>query len=571
MQDNACQQNHRRWEYCTAFIKGRPSSRGLSTWSRTDETHANDVVYEEKKCRGEDFIETTRTAQKMWRVHGFLGRFLGRCHGSAPLRLSQGHHVEDEVRSKSTVLSSSLHASDSSSQRGEDGEKKQKKKTSQFCYRNLPQYTALDAVGWGAAAVIFMQICRRIHLQLSSPGEPNSGAGTHRELGPQRKCGYRVLLEILSQQDVLTKGVSVNCLKGSLEDQGGSSREGHASQNAEDSTFSSGESLTQSHDSAHSGEASLSAESPLIDTAHAEGPQQHKEGQSLEEELAASTDNLRKVGNSSIPIILNIIGIENARRGDCQIAFSCFLVAAQHDYNKAQFNVGVCYEKGQGVCRDPDKAAEFYKRAAAGGHNQAQFRYAKYLLHTRGQQSAESTRAAIQLLESAATAGVKEAQVYLGVLFTQKPLQDWQRAVHYLQMAAKDGDPVGLLYLGHCYTQGLGVVQCIKTAVHMYERAATGGNLEAQHILLAYRGRVNSVREDAVLRTTRSTPCFSSSNQFQNVIQMHDSQQNSAMQTLHHSWSMVSLHAWPLAELQNTESALLSSKTAPCGWTVGVG
>lgn len=96
---------------------------------------------------------------------------LSRCHGNTQLRLSQGHHVEDEVIN-SSILTGGRHASDSSrywrtclicdvirepdnksiyvlyvsSQRGQDDQKK--KRTSHFCYSGLPRYTALDAVGW---------------------------------------------------------------------------------------------------------------------------------------------------------------------------------------------------------------------------------------------------------------------------------------------------------------------------------------------------------------------------------------------------------------------------------------
>lgn len=101
----------------------------------------------------------------------FRTAVLSRCHGNTQLRLSQGHHVEDEVIN-SSVLTGGRHASDSSryrpahvicdvihepahkwsdalsvsSQRGQDEQKK--KRTSQFCYAGLPRYTALDAVGW---------------------------------------------------------------------------------------------------------------------------------------------------------------------------------------------------------------------------------------------------------------------------------------------------------------------------------------------------------------------------------------------------------------------------------------
>lgn len=112
-----------------------------------------------------------------------------------------------------------------SSQRGQDDQKK--KRTSQFCYTGLPRYTALDAVGWvrhlwidqsedrstpaisicfinysvcvflqGAAAVLFMQLCRRIHSRFSSHADQNSGPARIRDVRLVGKCTYKVLIDI---------------------------------------------------------------------------------------------------------------------------------------------------------------------------------------------------------------------------------------------------------------------------------------------------------------------------------------------------------------------------------------
>lgn len=48
-------------------------------------------------------------------------------------------------------------------------------------------------------------------------------------------------------------------------------------------------------------------------------------------------------------------GLESAKCENYEEAFACFLAAAQQGYNKAQFNVGVCYEKGRGVKKDQEK------------------------------------------------------------------------------------------------------------------------------------------------------------------------------------------------------------------------
>lgn len=48
-------------------------------------------------------------------------------------------------------------------------------------------------------------------------------------------------------------------------------------------------------------------------------------------------------------------GLESTNSENYKEAFTCFLAAAQQGYSKAQFNTGVCYEKGRGVVQDRDK------------------------------------------------------------------------------------------------------------------------------------------------------------------------------------------------------------------------
>lgn len=48
-------------------------------------------------------------------------------------------------------------------------------------------------------------------------------------------------------------------------------------------------------------------------------------------------------------------GLESCKSGNYEDAFLCFSTAATQGYNKAQFNTGVCYEKGRGVIKDKEK------------------------------------------------------------------------------------------------------------------------------------------------------------------------------------------------------------------------
>ncbi|XP_048045148.1 death ligand signal enhancer [Megalobrama amblycephala] len=500
----------------------------------------------------------------MWRIQSLVGRVLSRCHGNTQLRLSQGHHVEDEVIN-SSILTGGRHASDSSSsQRGQDDQKK--KRTSQFCYSGLPRYTALDAVGWGAAAVLFMQLCRRIHSRFSSHADQNPGPARIRDVGLVGKCSYKVLIDILSRENVLSGGVTVRCLRGALQtpEQNDSSSSSSHNNSGNSSDGDSTSDPQVAHTSAHQQEETVSGPSHSEETLF---PEQAKPQERLTPDEAAQ--NLRHVTDSSVPVILNIIGLESAKEGDYETAFSCFLASAQHDYSKAQFNVGVCYERGRGVRRDHSKAVHYYRRAAVAGHHQAQYRCAKLLLSSRGQQSSETdAAAALNFLYAAADAGLTEAQVYLGVVLSQGSECDEKQSVHYFRMAAERGDSGALVCLAQCYEKGFGVSPCVQTAITLYQQAAARGNQQAKDVL-----RDKHSRE--VLRSIRSAPCFSVIGQLNlNSIAPQETrdekprpQQRSDCQSqpLPHSWSTGSLSALPSITLQ-----MFSADSSRKVWTLGV-
>ncbi|XP_070818065.1 death ligand signal enhancer [Chaetodon trifascialis] len=466
----------------------------------------------------------------MWRVKGFVGRVLHRCYCNTPLRLPQNHHVEDEVINSSTVLSTSRHTSDSSSQKEEDGERRKKQRTFQFDYTELPRYTALDAVGWGTAAVLFMQMCRRIHSQLSSGTEPSLFPGGLTTTSTLQKCGYRVLLDILSKRDVLPRGRSVLCLQGVPESQnedqcpaqgssssssswGGASLHSITEQDHLTAGCSSSDQqrVLPNQDSSVPEESLLSASCPLQNDASQDNTEKEdandKDMLSGEERLAGAALNLKHVGDTSVPVILNIIGLESAKTKNYEEAFACFVAAAKQGYSKAQFNTGVCYEKGRGVSKDKEKALCYYWKAAVGGHRQAQYRYAKLLLTSRGHQSLEELNMAILLLEQSAAAGLTKAQVCLASVYAQEPVRDGSKSVQYLKMAAESGDNTALLFLGQCFESGFGVQQNLRTAIEYYKRAARAGNKQAKSLLMPPNG--TDGKEDTVLRSIRSAPCFS--------------------------------------------------------------
>ncbi|XP_031713620.1 death ligand signal enhancer isoform X2 [Anarrhichthys ocellatus] len=569
----------------------------------------------------------------MWRVQGFVGRVLHRYHGSNPLRLPQNQGQSQglgdaEIINNSVVLSTSQHSSDGSSQKEEDGERRKKRRSFHLGFAELPRYTALDAVGWGAAAVLFMQICRRIHSKFSSNSEPSPIPGALTAPATLHKCGYRILLEILSRRDVLPRGRTVLCL------QEGPERQTQA-QSSSSSISSSGDAgLDSSSEPVHltadcsicdqqrallnqdcliPEESPVSASCPLQNEADRDNTEttdaKDEDMLSDEERLAGAALNLRHVGDNSIPVILNIIGLESAKSENYEEAFTCFVAAAQQGYSKAQFNTAVCYEKGRGVVKDRDKARiqtlcfpecflilthiiltsllcekpvlrgfpvcflfqalYHYWQAAAGGHRQAQYRHAKLLLTSRGCQSVEQLNTAIHLLEQAAAAGLSKAQVCLASVYTRESVRDGSRSVHYLKMAAESGDNTALLFLGQCFESGFGVQQNLRMAVEYYKRAAQAGNKQAQSLLTPLE---DELAEDAVLRCIRSAPCFSAADRrLQQPLSPPSSGRPITLPLLPHSWSTGSLCVPPALSSTPLHLHPQSTEGGACQWTVGVG
>ncbi|XP_072256696.1 death ligand signal enhancer [Pyxicephalus adspersus] len=452
----------------------------------------------------------------MWRIPGLLGRALNRCHAS---NIQGCVHGETEALNPSSLIplgqnigSKSYSSQSSGAHSGQNEQKNKKKGNFQFCTGQLPQYTVLDAVGVGAAAVFFLHLARQLSFYC-----PNSKS-------QEDRCSRRNYLEqILSSlyqysrlsvsNQVLPKSVqsstwndihlrsdaplqnvdvSVASVSSASSDESGLLH--HVVQQVDLSTDDHLESLH--------GSDLISEESTSRPVNELLGPREDH-GESLN--LAAS--RLLDLTETSVPTVLNIFGIISARdSSDYRSAFSFFQESAKSGYSKAQYNVAVCYEKGKGVAKDMSKAAEYYRLAASGGHQFAKYRYARYLLHS----NSGETQSALQLFLEAAQAGVKEAQAYLGVFYSKESNFDPQKAARYFCMAAENGDIQSCYHLGVCYEKGFGVPASRLEAFRHYERAAKSGHKPAQQKLREMQQLQTEDLSSPLngLRATASSPCL---------------------------------------------------------------
>ena len=72
------------------------------------------------------------------------------------------------------------------------------------------------------------------------------------------------------------------------------------------------------------------------------------------------------------------------QRGDFDTAFWEWKPLAEQGHAEAQFNIGLMYDKGQGMAQDYAEAAKWYRRAAEQGHAFAQAKLGSMYYDGRG-------------------------------------------------------------------------------------------------------------------------------------------------------------------------------------------
>jgi len=160
-------------------------------------------------------------------------------------------------------------------------------------------------------------------------------------------------------------------------------------------------------------------------------------------------------------------------RGDYVKAYKEFKPLAEEGNAEAQYFVGFMYDTGEGVAKDKDEAAKWYRKAAEQGHLEAQLRMLTcYLVHEKD----------IDWLRKSAEEGDAIAQCLLGTAFAkgQGVPQDHAEAAKWYRMSADQGNDNSQFSLGWMYAYGQGVPQDFVLAHMWFTLAAAQGNSEAQ-------------------------------------------------------------------------------------------
>ena len=198
-----------------------------------------------------------------------------------------------------------------------------------------------------------------------------------------------------------------------------------------------------------------------------------------------------------------------------------FKQAAAQDVALAKFNLGLCYEGGNGVAESEDTAIDYYMEAAEGGviaaHVNAALLYRKrgdhgmatelfgvaaqrgnldsmreyglYLIEGvkgRDREGEEfylqNTVEGLKYVEAASSRGDVASQLlladcYAGLYSNVKP--DPTKVKNYLWQAVHNDSVEAIAKMGYCYEYGVGVTQDSATALVWYRKAAGRGHLQA--------------------------------------------------------------------------------------------
>jgi TPR repeat protein len=132
-------------------------------------------------------------------------------------------------------------------------------------------------------------------------------------------------------------------------------------------------------------------------------------------------------------------GYKAYQRRDYATALQIFRQLADQSNARAQFSLGVMYNKGQGVKQDYEAALRWYREAADQGYVLAQYNIG--LMHSKGQGVPQDYAEAATWYRKAAEQGYSAAQTRLGDMYVlgQGVAQDYVQAHMWFNLAAARG------------------------------------------------------------------------------------------------------------------------------------
>ena len=153
---------------------------------------------------------------------------------------------------------------------------------------------------------------------------------------------------------------------------------------------------------------------------------------------------------------------------------------------EAQFDLGLSYDRGDGVKRNSTKAFEWYWKAAKQGLAKAQFNLA--VLYFTGDGVEKNFEQVVQWFRRSAEQGVVDSQNYLGAFYEMgigvNP--DLESAIQWYRRAAEQGFPMSQYMLGTKYGLGHGLPSNRIESFRWIRYAANQGHPASQWLVASF-------------------------------------------------------------------------------------
>jgi TPR repeat protein len=177
--------------------------------------------------------------------------------------------------------------------------------------------------------------------------------------------------------------------------------------------------------------------------------------------------------------------VASYEKGGYIAALNTFYPLAKKGDAKAQYNVGLIYEKGRGVKADLSEAMRWYEKAAKQGNGKAQYNLAR-LYHAKGdQQEPHAYEKAKYWYEKAIENNIKEAYNNLATLYMEGKgtAVDEQKAFELFQKGAAMGDSAAQVNVAVMYAWNPHVTNDKMKAYENLKSALKKGQSEASGYL----------------------------------------------------------------------------------------
>lgn len=209
---------------------------------------------------------------------------------------------------------------------------------------------------------------------------------------------------------------------------------------------------------------------------------------------------LKPLAESGSPDAQKILGLMydygQGVEKDPKQALYWYTLSAEQGDPAVQYQVGAKYFRGDGVKQDYDEAAKWWELAATGGQVDAQFNLG--LMYYRGLSVEQNDKRAAELFLQAAKQGHSYAQYSLAVMYSfgQGVQKDYDTAFKWFKKSAEQGVAEAQFNMGVYYEKGYGVEKDPKQAKLWFERSSAQGLEEAKEKLVGLGSAIEKPTND---------------------------------------------------------------------------